>query len=82
MSDVDEQFDVVVANILAKPLISMAPRLCAYLNSGGPIALSGILAGQVDDVKAAYAPWIDWHDTRHLDDWALICGVRNDRSAE
>ncbi len=26
--------------------------------------------------------WIDWQDTRQLEDWALICGVRNDRSAE
>ncbi len=82
MRDVDEQFDVVVANILAKPLISMAPRICAYLDSGGHIALSGLLAGQVDDVKAAYSRWIDWHDTHKLDDWALICGVRNDQLAE
>ncbi len=82
LTDVDEHFDVVVANILAKPLINLAPRLCTYLLSGGHIALSGLLAGQAADVQAAYAPWVDWQDTRQLGDWALICGVRNNRPAE
>lgn len=80
--DVDEQFDALVANILANPLIDLAPRLCAYVTAGGPVALSGLLSSQVEQVQKAYTPWIDWQETRHLDDWALISGVRNDRPAE
>lgn len=79
--DVDETFDMVVANILAKPLISMAPKLCTYLTQNGPIALSGLLKEQAEEVRSAYAPWIDWTETIELSDWALVSGVRNDRIA-
>ena len=51
------RFDIVVANILANPLMLLAPALCARVADGGAIALSGVLAGQTDDVVAAYAPW-------------------------
>lgn len=80
--DVEQQFDVLVANILAKPLIRLAPRLCKYLLKGGPVALSGLLIEQVSDVKAAFEPWVEWRETRQLNDWALISGVRNDHPAE
>ncbi|MFK8031780.1 MAG: 50S ribosomal protein L11 methyltransferase [Gammaproteobacteria bacterium] len=80
--DVDEQFDVIIANILAGPLVNMAARICAYLVEGGHIALSGLLSEQTEQVMTAYAPWITWSDTRILGDWALVCGVRNSRSAE
>ena len=39
-------FDVVVANILANPLMLLAPALAARVAAGGRIALSGILAAQ------------------------------------
>ena len=38
-------FDVVVANILAGPLVGLAPRLAGYAGPGGALALSGVLAG-------------------------------------
>ena len=47
-----EQFDVVVANILAAPLVWMAKELAACV--GGHLILSGLLITQVDDVLAAY----------------------------
>ncbi|MEM7082254.1 MAG: 50S ribosomal protein L11 methyltransferase [Pseudomonadota bacterium] len=80
--DVNEQFDVLVANILARPLIDMAARLSRYVVSGGDIALSGLLADQSDEVQHAFAPWVDWQAPRELDEWALLRGVRNDRKAE
>jgi len=46
--------DVVVANILAGTLIELAPQIEAMVRPGGLLALSGILAEQVDDVAAAY----------------------------
>jgi ribosomal protein L11 methyltransferase len=47
-------FDLIVANILARPLMELAPKLAAQLSSGGSVILSGILAGQRQRVLAAY----------------------------
>jgi ribosomal protein L11 methyltransferase len=67
-----------VANILANPLRMLAPVLAAHTRPGGWIALSGILAGQADEVIAAYAPYarmgIDSTDA----DWVLLAGRRGE----
>lgn len=47
-------FDLIIANILARPLIRMAPKLVEYLAPGGTVILSGILASQRWKVLAAY----------------------------
>jgi ribosomal protein L11 methyltransferase len=47
-------FDLIVANILARPLMELAPKLAAQLGSGGSVILSGILASQRQRVLAAY----------------------------
>lgn len=47
-------FDLVIANILARPLIKMAPQLVTNLAPGGSVILSGILASQRWKVLAAY----------------------------
>ncbi|MFA7415057.1 MAG: 50S ribosomal protein L11 methyltransferase [Rhizobium sp.] len=47
-------FDLIVANILARPLMKMAPQLVANLAAGGSVILSGILAAQRWKVIAAY----------------------------
>jgi ribosomal protein L11 methyltransferase len=46
--------DIVLANILAGPLVSLAPRLCGCLKAGGRVVLSGLLEEQVEEVSAAY----------------------------
>ncbi|HSP59294.1 MAG TPA: 50S ribosomal protein L11 methyltransferase [Halomonas sp.] len=48
-------FPVVVANILAGPLVELAGEIAARVAPGGRLALSGILAAQADTVLAAYA---------------------------
>lgn len=48
-------FDLIIANILARPLIRMAPQLAAHLAPGGQVVLSGILANQRWKVIAAYS---------------------------
>ncbi len=68
--------DLVIANILAGPLISLAPRLLESLRPGGLLALSGILAGQVERVSQAYSDQVALAPTRWRDDWALLSGVR------
>jgi len=47
-------FDLIIANILARPLMRMAPQLAAQLTPGGDVILSGILASQRWKVLAAY----------------------------
>lgn len=47
-------FDLIIANILARPLIKMAPQLAGHLAPGGSVILSGILASQRWKVLSAY----------------------------
>ena len=47
-------FDLVVANILAGPLVAMRAKLLAQLRAGGTLVLSGLLAHQALEVTAAY----------------------------
>ena len=72
-----ETFDVVVANILANPLLLLAPALAARVCAGGRIVLSGILADQAASVAAAYAPWFIIGVWNTGDDgWVALAGSR------
>ena len=55
-------FDVVVANILAAPLIELAGAISGRVRAGCPVALSGILSGQVGEVLEAYRPWVEFDE--------------------
>lgn len=68
--------DLVIANILAQPLIELAPRIVSAVRSGGRLALSGILASQLDSVRDAYRADIVLDPPRFREDWALISGTR------
>jgi ribosomal protein L11 methyltransferase len=47
-------FDLITANILAAPLIKLAPRLAVLVAPGGHIVLSGLLDSQAREVSASY----------------------------
>jgi ribosomal protein L11 methyltransferase len=47
-------YDLIIANILAGPLIDLAPSLCALLEDGGTLILAGLLESQADRVITAY----------------------------
>ncbi len=72
----DYRCDVLVANILAGPLVELAGQLASYCRPGGSLALSGILAEQAESVRNAYAPWFDLNPTTQQGDWVRIDGVR------
>lgn len=59
---IEGQFDVVVANILAGPLVQFADSITSTLASRGMLALSGVLCEQADDVMAAYKAWIEFEE--------------------
>ncbi len=67
---------IVVANILAPPLIVLAPLLAELTEPGGRIALSGILEPQAGEVREAYAPWYDFGPEAGEDGWVLLRGTR------
>ncbi|HEU5468520.1 MAG TPA: 50S ribosomal protein L11 methyltransferase [Steroidobacteraceae bacterium] len=69
-------FDLVLANILAGPLIELAPGLAALARAGGEIALAGMLARQAGEVAQAYAPWFDIAPESEREGWALLAGRR------
>ena len=69
----DAEYDLVLANILAQPLIVLAPLLA---RRGARVVLSGILEAQADEVARAYAPWYDVSVPSHEDGWALVAGRR------
>jgi ribosomal protein L11 methyltransferase len=76
------EFDVVIANILAGPLVQFADSITSRLARGGMLALSGVLCEQARDVRAAYAPWIEFGEPafREQDDqtWSRLTGKRRD----
>lgn len=66
-------FDLIVANILARPLMRLAPQMAAHLAPGGSIVLSGILDRQRRAVIAAYAGQRFRHvRTIHREGWVTI----------
>jgi ribosomal protein L11 methyltransferase len=69
-------YDIVVANILAQPLILLAPLLTSRVAAGGRLALSGILESQATEVAQAYAPGFDIAATLTEEGWALVAGTR------
>ncbi|MGK9067536.1 50S ribosomal protein L11 methyltransferase [Stutzerimonas chloritidismutans] len=73
----DEQFDTVVANILAGPLVTLAPQISQRVKPGGLLALSGILAEQAEEVRAAYAEHFRLDPTAEKDGWVRISGTRH-----
>jgi ribosomal protein L11 methyltransferase len=74
----EDEFDIVVANILSNPLKLMASMLASKVKPGGRIALSGILARQADEVARVYAQWVDIAVWREQDGWVCLAGTRRE----
>jgi len=68
--------DVVIANILANPLIILAPILAASCRAGGRIALSGILSEQAEEVMRAYRQWFSMGIAEEQSGWVLLAGTK------
>ena len=66
----------VVANILAGPLVELAPKLTAACEPGGLLLLSGLLKTQAYSVKAAYSSGFDMVQVIERDEWCCIYARR------
>lgn len=74
------QYPIVVANILMKPLLALSQAICAKVQPGGSLLLSGLLIEQLDQVSAAYqARGLTETDRRHQDQWGLLQLKRDDK---
>jgi len=73
------QYDVVLANILAQPLIELSDYLMASVRSEGDLVLSGIMESQKEWVLSAYDEF-QLIEARSFDGWLLLHLARNDRS--
>ncbi len=73
-------FDVVVANILAGPLVQFAASITSLLARGGILALSGVLCEQADEVTRAYRPWIEFDEPEFREQdgqtWSRLTGLK------
>ena len=72
----DDNYDVIVANILTNPLRMLAPALGQRTRVGGRIVLSGVLAEQTASVIDAYLPWFNVAVWRIDESWAALAGTR------
>ncbi|TXH63091.1 MAG: 50S ribosomal protein L11 methyltransferase [Thiothrix sp.] len=70
-----QQYDVVIANILSGPLVSLAPTLLSYLKPQGRLALSGILADQGATVAKAYEFALENTRITAKEDWLRLEGT-------
>ena len=72
-----DKFDIIIANILAEPLVALAPFLIDKLDKNGIIGLSGILKDQVDYVKESYADFISINSPEYYEEWSFLNGSFN-----
>lgn len=68
--------DVVLANILAGPLVDLASVLLESIGPGGALALSGILEEQADEVATAYSAELTNIQKTVIDGWVLLTGSK------
>jgi ribosomal protein L11 methyltransferase len=71
--------DVLAANILAGPLVELAPAFTERVVPSGMLVLSGILEPQAARVAAAYAPYLTSVAQTARDGWVLLVGTRKAR---
>lgn len=68
--------DVLLANILAGPLASLAPTFAAISKPGAALVLSGILDGQQHELLDTYAAWFADFEVSQREGWIRIAAIR------
>lgn len=72
-----QQADVLVANILAGPLMSLVEEFAKLLKTSGEFALAGVIEEQVADVSQVYAEYFDILQVEQREEnWCRISGQR------
>ena len=71
------QADVMLANILAGPLMSLSEHLSSLTKAGGQVVLSGILCDQAADVSNTYQQWFNMEPAVIDGDWVRLSGEKS-----
>ena len=71
-----DKVDLLIANILAKPLIELCQNFSDLVKCGGKITLSGILQEQLDRILEAYAEYFVDLTVTQKDRWCRVDGIR------
>ncbi len=69
-------YDFTLANILAAPLVELAPAIATATRPGGGVVLAGLLAPQAPTVMAAYAPHFEMVEFGTVEGWTCLAGRR------
>ena len=68
--------DLLMANILAGPLVDLAPHLAGMVRPGGKILLSGILNSQLHEIQSAYGTFFELDPAQEREEWICISGSK------
>lgn len=68
--------NLILANILADPLMKLGPTFAELMTEGSVIVLSGFLGNQVETLFEAYQPWFKLLETETMDGWMRLSAVR------
>ena len=71
-----KKFDIIISNILAKPLIELLPKFQSLLKPGGSFVISGILESQIETLKHYYSKYFSFVDSKVEKEWGLISGYK------
>ena len=74
-----EKCDLLVANILANPLVELELTFSDLVKEGGGIVLSGILDEQLEVILEAYKGHFDYLKVQQKDEWCRVSGTRNNK---
>lgn len=66
------QFDLITANILAQPLVDLAPQMAQFIQPGGVLILSGFYESQKDDLLKAYASSFSEVKSWVKEEWMIL----------
>lgn len=67
---------LVLANILAGPLVELAPSLASITTLGGKLCLSGIIESQAEAVMSSYKPWFEFDVPATQEQWVRLTGTK------
>jgi ribosomal protein L11 methyltransferase len=68
--------DLLLANILSRPLCALAPAFADRVAPGGRIVLAGLMRHEIPEVTGAYAAWFDVTVAGERDEWVCLAGGR------
>ena len=71
-----DQVDLLIANILANPLVDLCEHFSGLVKTGGNVALSGIMENQLPMILKTYGVYFKEMKVAQKDEWCQVSGQR------